>query len=60
MAWLDGLDIPLVAETDQGVIEFGPDRVRAQATPARSHSERLLGATDLVPAALVGPGQPHR
>src|SRR5579875_4109379 len=24
MAWLDGLDIPLVAQTDQGFFEFGP------------------------------------
>ncbi len=43
MAWLDGLDIPLVAKTDQGFFEFGPDQVRNRATPDRSASERLWG-----------------
>ena len=33
MAWLDGLDIPLVAETGQGFFEFGPDQVRTRAAP---------------------------
>ncbi len=45
MAWLDGLDIPLVA---------GPDQVRTQATPARSYSERLWGSPGLMPVALAG------
>jgi gentisate 1,2-dioxygenase len=54
MAWLDGLDIPLVAETDQGFFEFGPDQVRTHATPERSHSERLWGGPGLVPVALAG------
>jgi len=45
MAWLDGLDIPLVA---------GPDQVRAQAMPARSYSERLWGSPGLTPVALAG------
>ena len=36
MAWLDGLDIPLVAETDQGFCEFGPDQLRNRKTPDRS------------------------
>ena len=44
MAWLDGLDIPLVAQTDQGFFEFGPDQVRTRATPERSYSERLWGS----------------
>ena len=35
MAWLDGLDIPLVAKTDQGFFEFGPDQVRTRATPGK-------------------------
>jgi gentisate 1,2-dioxygenase len=55
MAWLDGLDIPLVAETDQGFFEFGPDQVRTTATPERSQSERLWGQPGLTPAALAGP-----
>ena len=55
MAWLDGLDIPLVAETDQGFFEFGPDQVRTTATPDRSASERLWGQPGLTPVALAGP-----
>jgi len=55
MAWLDGLDIPLVAATDQGFFEFGPDHVRTTATPERSYSERLWGQPGLTPAALAGP-----
>ena len=54
MAWLDGLDIPLVAETDQGFFEFGPDQVRTRATPDRSASERLWGQPGLTPVALAG------
>ena len=54
MAWLDGLDIPLAAQTDQGFFEFGPDQVRTLATPARSNSERLWGAPGLTPVALAG------
>src|SRR5580700_8669860 len=58
MAWLDGLDIPLVAQTDQGFFEFGPDQVRTRATPPRSQSERLWGAPGLTPVSAVGP-RPH-
>src|SRR5256884_7656848 len=54
MAWLDGLDIPLVAETDQGFFEFGPDQVRTRDTPDRSASERLWGQPGLTPVALAG------
>jgi gentisate 1,2-dioxygenase len=54
MAWLDGLDIPLVAETDQGFFEFGPDQVRNRETPDRSASERLWGQPGLTPVALAG------
>ena len=54
MAWLDGLDIPFVAETDQGFFEFGPDEVRTRATPERSNSERLWGGPGLTPVAAVG------
>ena len=55
MAWLDGLDIPLVAQTDQGFFEFGPDQVRTKATPERSNSERLWGGPGLTPVGLAGP-----
>ncbi len=58
MAWLDGLDIPLVAETDQGFFEFGPDEVRTKATPERSYSERLWGAPGLTPVGQAGT-RPH-
>jgi gentisate 1,2-dioxygenase len=54
MAWLDGLDIPLVAGTDQGFFEFGPDEVRDKATPDRSRSERLWGGPGLTPVSAVG------
>ena len=54
MAWLDGLDIPLVAETDQGFFEFGPEQVRTKSTPERSYSERLWGQPGLTPVALAG------
>ena len=38
MAWLDGLDIPLIAETDQGFFEFRPDQVRTRAPAWRCDS----------------------
>ena len=58
MAWLDRLDIPLVAETDQGFFEFGPDEVRTKTTPERSNSERLWGAPGLTPVGQAGT-RPH-
>jgi gentisate 1,2-dioxygenase len=54
MAWLDGLDIPLVATTDQGFFEFGPEIVRDTATPDRSRNERLWGSPGLTPLSAVG------
>jgi gentisate 1,2-dioxygenase len=54
MAWLDGLDIPFVAETDQGFFEFGPDELSSTATPDRSASERLWGQPGLLPVSAVG------
>jgi gentisate 1,2-dioxygenase len=54
MAWLDGLDIPFVAETDQGFFEFGPDEVRDKRTPEKSNSERLWGGPGLTPVAAAG------
>jgi len=54
MAWLDGLDIPLVAVMDQGFFEFGPDEVRDSSTPDRSRGERLWGSPGLVPVSAAG------
>lgn len=49
MAWLDGLDIPLVAATDTGFFEFGPDQLSDRSTPEKSRSERLWGHPGLLP-----------
>ena len=54
MAWLDGLDIPLIRQLDAGFFEFGPDQLATRATPGRSRNERLWGHPGLVPAA-AGP-----
>jgi gentisate 1,2-dioxygenase len=54
MAWLDGLDIPLVAQLDQGFFEFGRDTVRAASTPDRSRGERLWGGPGLTPVSHAG------
>jgi gentisate 1,2-dioxygenase len=58
MAWLDGLDIPFVAQTDQGFFEFGPETVSELATPARSRNERLWGGPGLTPLSAAGTAQP--
>ncbi len=55
MAWLDGLDIPLVAQTDQGFFEFGNDQLSDRSTPERSRSERLWGSPGLMPVSGSGP-----
>ncbi|ART72054.1 cupin [Mycobacterium dioxanotrophicus] len=52
MAWLDGLDIPLVHYTDTGFFEFGADGVTDESTPDISRSERLWAHPGLRP--LVG------
>ncbi|MGH9057491.1 MAG: cupin domain-containing protein [Acidimicrobiales bacterium] len=49
MAWLDGLDIPLVSQLDAGFFEPGPDRLATRATPDASRSERLWGHPGLLP-----------
>jgi gentisate 1,2-dioxygenase len=41
MAWLDGLDIPLVRKLDAGFFEYGDDGIEDKPTPDRSRSERL-------------------
>ncbi len=51
MAWLDGLDIPLVGYLDAGFFEFGPEEVTDRATPEISRSERLWAHPGLRPVA---------
>jgi gentisate 1,2-dioxygenase len=49
MAWLDGLDIPLVHMLGSGFFEFGPDSVPEVSSLARSRSERLWAHPGLRP-----------
>jgi gentisate 1,2-dioxygenase len=51
MAWIDGLDIPLVDQLDAGFFEFGHEHLSTIATPARSINERLWGHPGVVPLA---------
>ncbi|MDF3147994.1 cupin domain-containing protein [Streptomyces sp. T21Q-yed] len=64
MAWIDGLDIPLVRQLDAGFFEFGPDRLATRATPAASRNERLWGHPGLTPvgapATLSSPLMAYR
>jgi gentisate 1,2-dioxygenase len=41
MAWLDGLDIPLVQKLDAAFFQYGDDGIEDKSTPERSRSERL-------------------
>jgi gentisate 1,2-dioxygenase len=54
MAWMDGLDIPLVSQLDAGFFEFGPDELGTTETPDRSRNERLWGNPGLSPVAAIG------
>jgi gentisate 1,2-dioxygenase len=54
MAWLDGLDIPFVHQTDSSFFELGPDQLSELSTPERSRSERLWGHPGLRPLSLAG------
>jgi gentisate 1,2-dioxygenase len=56
MAWIDGLDIPLVHQIDAGFFEFGPDQLSTRQTPMVSRNERLWGHPGLAPLA----GSPRR
>jgi gentisate 1,2-dioxygenase len=49
MAWIDGLDIPLVRTIDAGFFEFGPDVLATTDTPATSRNERLWAHPGLTP-----------
>lgn len=51
MAWIDGLDIPLVSQLDAGFFEFGSETLSTTATPAQSRSERLWANPGLRPVA---------
>jgi gentisate 1,2-dioxygenase len=53
MAWLDGLDIPLVRTVDGGFFEFGSEQVSTTATPHVSRGERLWGRPGLSPVSQV-------
>jgi len=49
MAWIDGLDIPLVRGLDAGFFEFGPDELATRVTPHTSRNERLWAHPGLTP-----------
>lgn len=51
MAWLDGLDIPLVSFLDAGFFEYGAEEVTDRSTPPLSRAERLWGHPGLRPVA---------
>jgi gentisate 1,2-dioxygenase len=55
MAWLDGLDIPLVTALDAGFFQFGPDEITDRSTPHRSRNERLWGHAGLRPIGAPVP-----
>ena len=59
MAWIDGLDIPLVRQLDAGFFEFGPDTLSTRETPSQSRNERLWGHAGLTPVgAPTGAASP--
>ena len=53
MAWIDGLDIPLISYLDAGFFEFGPDLLGTTATPSSSRSERLWAHPGLRPISRI-------
>jgi gentisate 1,2-dioxygenase len=54
MAWLDGLDIPFVQQTDSGFFAHGSNTATETNMPDRSRAERLWGHPGLLPVALLG------
>ncbi|WP_405970574.1 cupin domain-containing protein [Streptomyces sp. NBC_00988] len=58
MAWLDGLDIPLVHSINAGFFEFGEDGVEERSTPHRSRAERLWGQPGLRPVSATAHDTP--
>lgn len=59
MAWIDGLDIPLIDQLEAGFFEFGPDRLGTTATPQRSMSERIWGHPGLRPVSTSAQQTPN-
>jgi len=57
MAWLDGLDIPFVQQTDSGFFAYGRGTLTDTSTPGRSRAERAVGSSWLQPVALLGARQ---
>lgn len=55
MAWIDGLDIPLVRHLDAGYFEFGPEELTTRDTPDVSRNERLWGHPGLTPVGAPAP-----
>lgn len=55
MAWIDGLDIPLVRTLDAGFFEFGPEELATRETPALSRNERLWAYPGLTPVGAPPP-----
>ncbi len=64
MAWVDGLDIPLVRQLDAGFFEFGPEVLATTETAVTSRNERLWGHPGLrpvgAPAASSSPLKAYR
>jgi len=58
MAWIDGLDILFVHNTDSAFFEFGPEGVSDQRTPARSRAERLWAHPGLRPVSSASAQAP--
>jgi gentisate 1,2-dioxygenase len=56
MAWIDGLDIPLVRHIDAGFFEFGPDELATRQTPHVSRNERLWAHPGLAPVGAPASG----
>ena len=59
MAWIDGLDIPLVHQLDAGFFEFGPDELEHPRDPGRGRAASGCGATPGC-ARSAGPTSPAR
>ncbi len=57
MVWLDGLDLPLVAQLDAEFFEFGADELTDRSTPGVSRAERLWGHPGLRPIAATERGR---
>ncbi|HEX3647258.1 MAG TPA: cupin domain-containing protein, partial [Pseudonocardiaceae bacterium] len=59
MAWLDGLDIPLIAGLDAGFFEYGPDTISDTGTPELSRGERLWAHPGLRPLVTIDDTPPN-